>query len=136
MFNPKEPKAGDVLSAALLLDFFKELQRLAKFEVVAPIVMENDESGIRLSLGLFTPIWIKLTSAGAGADAGKYAWARQTPTSGGSWEAAPDGRTGTLASDPAREVSGNDIVPMIPNPIVRAWRDPVSMTLLFQAGTC
>lgn len=133
-FDPKEVKAGDILSATLLRDFFREVVRLGKFQVVAPIEMQNDEAGIRFSLGLYMPVWIKLTSAlGSG---GKYAWTEQIAAVGGTWSDHPSGRTGTTAIDPAYETSGYDGVPLSPNPVVRAWRDPATKNLLFQAGTC
>jgi hypothetical protein len=132
--NKEAPKIGDPLSVKWLLEVFGEVVRVGKFRVVAPLTIHSDEGGIRMGVDLWPPIWIRITSAGAGADSGKYAWTRVIPVPGGGWENAPDGKTGLVADDPAIEVNSN--ASAVLTSIFRAWRDPVSNGLMFQAGTC
>lgn len=133
-FEPPDPRPGDPLSASLISQFFREVARLGRFSIAPPLEIQQDEAGIRLSLGLWMPIWIKLTSA-AGTG-GKYAWAQQIAVTGGTWAVHPSGRTGTTSVDPAYETNLNNSITLSPNPVVRAWRDPMSLNLHFQAGPC
>jgi hypothetical protein len=132
--NPESPKIGDPLSAKWLNAIFREVGRLGNIKVVAPLYIHRGDGGIVLGINLWLPIWIQITAAGTAGNAGKYSWKRVIPVSGGTWEDAPDGKTGTITDDPAIESGANAAV--VINRIVRAWRDPVSESLLFQAGTC
>lgn len=129
MFNKPQPKGGDPLSASWLADLWREVTRLGKIKVVAPLKINNDAAGMVISVDIWAMIWIQVTAVGVGADVGKYAWKRVIPVAGGGWEDAPDGKTGSVASDPASEVnsSGSFAVGFR----ARAWRDPVSLSLLF-----
>jgi hypothetical protein len=132
--NPESPKIGDPLSAKWLNAIFREVGRLGNIKVVAPLQINRGDGGIVLSIDLWLPIWIQITAVGTAGNSGKYSWKRVISVSGGTWEDAPDGKTGAITDDPAIEVSSNASV--VITKIVRAWRDPVSESLLFQAGTC
>ena len=134
MTLPREEfQAGRVLSAKKLNEFFAELERLGKVAAQAPLTVADDASGLNFAVGLPERWYLKLTSGGTG---GKYAWTRQIAATGGTWAAHPGGRTGTTTTDPAYESNLNASVNLSPNPVVLAWRDPVSLALIFQAGTC
>lgn len=128
-----EFRAGQVLSAGALNELMTEGMRLGRITVVSPMTLVDDPSGLHFAVNLPEVMAIKLTSGGT---AGKYAWTRQMAAAGGAWAAHPSGRTGTTAADPAYELNGNTTVNLSPNPVVRAWRDPVSNAVLFQSGSC
>jgi hypothetical protein len=132
-FTPPEFRAGLVLSARALHILATEIERLGKLDVLPPLTLADDAAGFTLGAALPERWYIKLTSHGSGS---AYAWTRQIPATGGTWAAHPSGRTGTTTVDAAREVGGNDVVDLTPNPVVMAWRDPVTGVLLFQMGPC
>lgn len=132
-FDPDQLAAGQVLGAKVLNGFFAELERLGKVTAQSPLTLADDASGMRIGVDLGERWWVKLTGGGTG---GKYAWTRQQPVAGGTWEDHAGGRTGTAADDPAVETTGKDDVATGDTAIFPAWRDPVSLALLFTAGTC
>jgi hypothetical protein len=132
-FDGVDFRAGQVLSATALAVLRNELQRLGRISIVAPLLLGDDPAGLRFAVGL-PEVWqVKLTSGGTG---GKYAWTRQIGNTAGTWASHPSGRTGTTAADPAYEMNGNTAVNLSPNPVVRAWRDPISRALVFESGSC
>src|SRR4051812_20505996 len=132
-FKPRQFRAGEVISARALNEFFAEVARLGKIGVVAPMTMADDSAGIHFGVALQERWAIKLTGAGPGGD---YNWTRQIGATGGGWADHPGGQTGTTGADPAHEMNANATVDLSPNPVVEAWRDPVSGALLFQQGSC
>jgi hypothetical protein len=132
-FNPEPFRAGQVLSAKALNAFFAELERLGKIAVIAPVTMVSDAAGVAFGVEV-SEVWnVKLTGGGTGGD---YDWTRQIGVVGGGWDDHPSGQTGTTGDDPAHEMNDNDVVDLTGDPVVRAWRDPISRVLLFQSGTC
>ena len=132
-FHPDDFRAGQTLGAAVLNEIVDELERLGKVYAEPPLVFANDASGIRFAVNAGETWWVKLTSVGTG---GKYAWARQRGVTGGTWAAHPGGQTGTTTTDPAVETTGKADVTINASAIYPAWRDPVSRTLFFTAGSC
>jgi hypothetical protein len=129
-----EFQPGQRLSAKALNALVEEVRRLGQITTAPPLGHESNGGGVALWADLPARIWIKLTSGGTG---GKYAWTRQKPVAGGTWAAYPGpGQSGTTGTDPAYEVNSNTTVDLSPNPVVRAWREPVTGQLLFQAGSC
>lgn len=132
-FHPDQFRPGQLLGARALNDFFAELERLGKIAIAAPLTLADEAAGLRFGIGMTEIWWVKLTSTGTG---GKYAWTRQQPVVGGTWEDHAGGRTGTTTVDPAVETTGKADVATGATAIHRAWRDPLSQTLFFTAGTC
>lgn len=79
-------------------------------------------------------IVVKLTTKGAGADAGKYGWTRQVPQSTTPFWQDDTSETGTIATAPAVEINLNANISVADTPRVRAWRE--GDRLCFQFGDC
>jgi hypothetical protein len=124
---------GAVLSAAALQDLHDEVERLGRIAGIAPVQVEQSAGGIAVRIAQPWAGWIKLTGGGA---AGKYAWTAQVAVAGGGWANLPGTLNGTATLDPAVEQNANTAVVLTPAPVVWAWRDPLSATLFFQAGSC
>lgn len=132
-FKADQFRPGQVLGARVLTNFFTELERLGRIHATAPITFADETTGLNFGLGGSEIWWIKLTSGGTG---GKYAWTRQQGVVGGTWEDHAGGEAGTTADDPAVESTGKTDVATGTTAVHKAWRDPISRTLFFTAGTC
>lgn len=134
MFPIEDFRAGQRLSAAALTAMEDELRRLGQLVAASPLTVHQESSGIAITWDGLETFAIKLTAAGTG---GAYAWTRQQPAASGGWTNYPGfGQSGTTTVDPAYETSGNASVNLSPNPVVPAWRDPVTNTVRFSAGSC
>jgi hypothetical protein len=133
MADLPEFRAGQILSAAAMTAIAGELARQGKIVGTAPIQVSIGDAGIEITADLPEEFWIKLTSGGT---SGKYAWKRVVGVEDGTWEDSPDGDTGTTSDDPAVEENQRTDVPLSPEPVVLAHRDPFSGVLFFQSGVC
>ena len=133
MINLAEFRSGYALTARQLNALLDEIERLGKITAAAPLSVQIGDGGIAFAAAFAEIWWLKLTSAGTG---GAYAWTRQIAVTGGTFANHPDGRTGTTSADPAYEINANASVNLTTNQYVKAWREPVTLELRFQAGTC
>lgn len=131
---PEPFKPNQQLSARDLSEIVAELKRLSQFTAAGPLASSNGPNGTDIQYaGPDQGIWIQLTAAGS---AGAYSWKRVVPAALGTWVDAVGNEQGTTTVDPAQEANQVETVNLTTNPIVRAWRDPVSRTLLFYAPPC
>jgi hypothetical protein len=134
MADLPEFKAGQILSAAAMTAIAGELARQGKIVGTAPIQVSVGDAGIEISADLPEEFWIQLTGGGT---SGKYDWKRVIGDTGGAWTDAPTGESGTGAGDdPAVEENQRSDVPLSPQPVFPARRDPFSGTIFFPGGVC
>jgi hypothetical protein len=129
-----EFRAGQILSAAAMTAIAAELKRQGLIVGTPPVGVASGDSGIEISADLPEEFWIQLTGGGT---SGKYNWKRVIGDTGGAWADDPTGESGTGAGDdPAVEENQRPDVPLSPQPVFPARRDPFSGTIFFPGGTC
>lgn len=128
-------RAGEALKAAELIALVNELVRQGTLTVAEPLGMSDGPEGIAIWADVPWMGWIRLTGGGTG---GLYAWERVVGVTGGTWDVHPSGEGGGPGADddPAFETNLNPLVPLDPQPVVEAWRDPDSNGLFFRWGSC
>lgn len=132
--NLDEFRPEQRLSASLLNELRREVERLGKISTAPPLGHADGGAGLAFWADLPLKFWIKLTGGGT---SGKYDWTRQQPGAGGTWSDYPGtGQSGTASDDPAIETSSNATISLSPEPIVLAWRDAVTNELLFEGPSC
>lgn len=123
-------RAGDVLRADDLNALYEALERLRlTVGLGSGLTLAETPGGTTLGWSGRPGMWIKIGSSHTGS---AYAWTEQLPATGGTWVVGP--ASGTSTVDPARELNGNATVPA--NTIVRAWRAPQTLGILFAYDHC